>query len=420
MASLTDGPTRSLLRAPALVACGRVSYGLYLYHWPVFIILDETRTGQSGVALIGLQLATTAVLATASFVLLESPIRRQAWTPRYTAGLALSASAVLLVAAGTIAVAETDYWRSGRQAVSAGELQATTGETPPVAARPLPLQGLQDRAPDTVAGRVEDPSPAPATTSTGATDPATPNEATDPTAAPNGAPDPAPLVPDRPIRIIVTGDSTAEATGVGLLAWAGSHPELASVGVRTSPGCGMMLEGVVPADGDDDFTTPCREVLERQLPGDIATLRPDVVAIQVTLRDLVDRVWSDAEGTLTPFDPRFQERLTAAYRARSAEFVDAGVARVVWVVPPIPDMYWDPHTSDYEDPERFTIQRAAIEAAAAAHPAVRIVDLSGWAADAGILLDHAVRPDGLHWAPEAAARIAEQWLGQQLIDAALT
>ena len=205
-----------------------------------------------------------------------------------------------------------------------------------------------------------------------------------------------------------------------MLAWAGSHPELASVGVRTSPGCGMMLEGVVPADGDDDFTTPCREVLERQLPGDIATLRPDVVAIQVTLRDLVDRVWSDAEGTLTPFDPRFQERLTAAYRARSAEFVDAGVARVVWVVPPIPDMYWDPHTSDYEDPERFTIQRAAIEAAAAAHPAIRIVDLSGWAADAGILLDHAVRPDGLHWAPEAAARIAEQWLGQQLIDAALT
>ena len=107
---------------------------------------------------------------------------------------------------------------------------------------------------------------------------------------PNGRPGPAPLVPDRPIRIIVTGDSTAEATGVGLLAWAGSHPELASVGVRTSPGCGMMLEGVVPADGDDDFTTPCREVLERELPGDIAMLRPDVVAIQVTLRDLVDRV----------------------------------------------------------------------------------------------------------------------------------
>jgi hypothetical protein len=83
-------------------------------------------------------------------------------------------------------------------------------------------------------------------------------------------------------------------------------------------------------------------------------------------------------------------------------------------------MYWDPHTSAYEDPERFTIQRAAIEAAAAAHPAIRIVDLSGWAADAGILLDHAARPDGLHWAPEAAAKIAEEWLGQQLIDAALT
>jgi hypothetical protein len=397
-----------------------VSYGLYLYHWPVFIILDETRTGQTGVALLGLQLATTAALATASFVLLESPIRRQAWTPRFTAGLALSSSAVLLVTAATITVADADYWRSGRQAVSAGELRATTGETPPATARRLPLQGLRDRATDTVAGRIGIPSAAPSPSAAPAVPETTPSGVADPAATPNGATDPAPLVPDRPIRIIVTGDSTAEATGLGLLAWAGSHPELASVGVRTNPGCGMMLEGVVPADGDDDFTTPCREVLERQLPDDIATLRPDVVAIQVTLRDLVDRVWSDTEGTLTPFDPRFQERLTAAYRSRSTGFVEAGVARVVWLIPPIPDMYWLPQTSDYEDPERFTIQRAAIDAAAAAHPAVRIVDLNGWATDAGILLDHAVRPDGLHWAPEAATRIAEEWLGQQLIDAALT
>ncbi len=75
--SVTGGrfPARLLETAP-LVAIGTVSYGIYLFHWPIFLLLDEERTGLSGIALFGLRIAATAVLTIASYRLLEQPIRR--------------------------------------------------------------------------------------------------------------------------------------------------------------------------------------------------------------------------------------------------------------------------------------------------------------------------------------------------------
>ena len=52
-----------------------VSYGLYLYHWPVFLWLDETRTGLSGAGLLVVWVVVMGVLAALSYHLLECPIR---------------------------------------------------------------------------------------------------------------------------------------------------------------------------------------------------------------------------------------------------------------------------------------------------------------------------------------------------------
>lgn len=56
---------------------GKISYGLYLWHWPLFVMLSAERTGQSGVALIALRFGITFAVALVSYRYLEEPIRRR-------------------------------------------------------------------------------------------------------------------------------------------------------------------------------------------------------------------------------------------------------------------------------------------------------------------------------------------------------
>ena len=55
---------------------GQISYGLYLWHWPVQVYLTPRRTGLDGLALNGVRLGTTLAIAAASYYVVELPIRR--------------------------------------------------------------------------------------------------------------------------------------------------------------------------------------------------------------------------------------------------------------------------------------------------------------------------------------------------------
>jgi peptidoglycan/LPS O-acetylase OafA/YrhL len=54
---------------------GRISYGLYLWHYPLFLWLDHERTGLYGIRLLAVRVAVTFAVATASFYLVERPVR---------------------------------------------------------------------------------------------------------------------------------------------------------------------------------------------------------------------------------------------------------------------------------------------------------------------------------------------------------
>ena len=73
---LPGSPLAWLLSVRPLRFIGRISYGLYLWHFPLFIYIDNARTGLEGFRLFALRVAATLVIAVASFYLVERPIRQ--------------------------------------------------------------------------------------------------------------------------------------------------------------------------------------------------------------------------------------------------------------------------------------------------------------------------------------------------------
>jgi peptidoglycan/LPS O-acetylase OafA/YrhL len=71
----TKGPIVKVLQVRPLVLLGMISYGVYLYHWPIFVWLDRT-TKLAGWRLFVIQFAITLAVSVVSFVVVERPIRR--------------------------------------------------------------------------------------------------------------------------------------------------------------------------------------------------------------------------------------------------------------------------------------------------------------------------------------------------------
>jgi len=97
-----DGPIARVLAWAPLVWLGAISYGVYLWHWPIFSALNGERTGWSGWPLFALRCAATVAVATASWWLLEQPIRR--WRPVIVPMLPLAGATAATAAAVTMLV----------------------------------------------------------------------------------------------------------------------------------------------------------------------------------------------------------------------------------------------------------------------------------------------------------------------------
>ena len=407
-----ESPLRRALSTRPLVWLGGISYGVYLYHWPIYVIADEQRTGLDGWRLVVVQVALTLALAEISYRVIEGPIRRHRGSSRRTTLVAggLATSMVAIVTLAIVPAALGEYWQTDDATVAAAAIEVDGAPLEPLTpVASVPVSNPTSTSTSTLPAASVTTQPVVATDAPTTTLPPTTTTTTEP-----------PLPPlARPVRIVVAGDSTARAAATGLLAWAVEHPEMAQVEVVGAPGCGFLRGGERREGGWRPPPPECDQWLDDELPARVAATQPDVVMLMVTTWDLVDHRWDGGDG-LTPLDADFAARLTDGYTAETDALLDLGAGSVAWIVPPVPNVWWGNQGTGQEDPARHTVLRSVIDGIAASRPdRVGVVDLRRWLEDNGLDGDHDVRPDGVHLDPAAAQRIADAFLGERLIRVAL-
>lgn len=169
-------PLGRVLELAPLRWIGRRSYGLYLWHWPVFVLVAAalptwSRDGGEGWTLGLIALALTVGAATLSYALVEEPIRRRgfrasgrafvAWwrSSRHTliAGTWITALA-LLATTGTFGALASDPGRGETEALVAAGQQAID------AANDAAEQAAAEAEADAAAGGGDEGGPAPTST----------------------------------------------------------------------------------------------------------------------------------------------------------------------------------------------------------------------------------------------------------------
>jgi peptidoglycan/LPS O-acetylase OafA/YrhL len=240
-------PLAQLFSLTPLVALGRISYGVYLWHWPAILFLTSARTGVNGAALLVLRAAATLTLAAASWTLIERPVLLgRIRVPR--------APFVIPATVAALAVA--------------------------VIALPLPQGSATAVAPDFAAISRQDSTPPPP--------------------KPNGGP-----TSSRPTRVLLVGDSVALTLGQGVTTAAKEQGVvLVDRGVL---GCGVVTGGPIRDRGTVSAGPPgC----DQAVPGWLTQTRlvqPDVVAVMVGRWETYDRYY---QGQFrAPGDPVFDAHL---------------------------------------------------------------------------------------------------------------
>lgn len=282
--------TRALSAAP-LVALGRISYGVYLLHWPLFIWLTPDRTGLGTWPLLALRLAVTIPAALAMYHALERPVRTGAW-PAPVLGRLLSGGVVVVLLLGALGT-------TARLPPPPAHL--ATGEPPELEITEVPGAPVERPAEDQAAA---------ATT----------------TNAPSG--------PRTPRRVLLVGDSIAASLQEALA------DELAGRGVAFAsaavPGCGVVTGQ--PASGPGDLVEAvggteigfCSDAIPGVQTDAVDTFGPDLV-VSLSTWESISRV---VDGEFLRFgDARADVALTELHRA-TAERLSAGGAAVVWSLMP--------------------------------------------------------------------------------------
>ncbi len=264
-----------------LVWIGTISYGLYLWHWPLYVILSPERTGFDGVGLTAARIAASFGAAVISFAYVENPVRRRViWSHGRRGAVVLAVSVVGLIGLLILVPEPTS------------EIASFDPTTISVAAAPMPLDAI----------------PVPSVTVEGTTD----EMLRDVPSAPTTAAETASVVPRATLSAVVwAGDSVAFELEPGVTAALTS----AGMTVVNSAFYGVRLLGPI-----EDRR------LSIQVPDKLTSISADTLMIMVSawdrdigdddyaagLRELADLLPVDGRLVVLSSSPTADDDRTAA------------------------------------------------------------------------------------------------------------
>jgi peptidoglycan/LPS O-acetylase OafA/YrhL len=360
-AAPVTNPVERMLSLAPLRALGVISYGVYLWHWPVYVMLTPGRTGLDDLPLLALRLGATLVVSSFSYVLVEravrawSPARPQRlpalwpWTPR-TAGAVLGAAGLCLALAawsttprGTTGVASSD--------------------------------DLAVAAP----------------------------------ADPGTVPSPSPLPSGPPLSVWLLGDSVAYGLHTD------HRPDSAygiTAGGLTRLGCNVA-GGQIAMDGQAVPTFDFCAEWPQNWRDDIAEVRPDVAVLMPGNGELFDHV---VEGTAYEFGTPEYRDFVESWIDEDLTVMRQSAAEVAVTTVPCydkPDTGLDPTPTYVNDVERQRWVNDVIRGYVEDHPDVHLFDLRSAVCDGDTYLDVKdgvrLRSDGVHWTAPGAD-LVWRWL----------
>jgi peptidoglycan/LPS O-acetylase OafA/YrhL len=347
---------------------GKISYGLYLWHLPLFIWLDAGRVHIHNTwGLFALRAVVSVFVAVLSFHVIEQPIRRGTFLKQWQAYVAVPTAAVVVVVATVAATV-------GTTAAAAG------GGSGPI------------------------PAPIGLTTTT--------------TAPPGVATTTTTLAPSSPVRVLLLGDSIALTLGFGMASsdlqskynYVLSDDGILGCGVVMGPEVELMgVRAQTPSACNGSSVTPGEVLKDQPWPyqwlNAMAVTHPNVVVLLAGRWEVVNREYNGQWTNI--LNPTFAAYVKHQLELTSA-LVTASGANMVFLTAPCTDEGEAPDGAPWpeDDPARITEYNKLVRQVAQEHPSTdSVVDLFAATCPGGKFstdIDGKAvrRSDGVHFTPD--------------------
>jgi peptidoglycan/LPS O-acetylase OafA/YrhL/lysophospholipase L1-like esterase len=352
----TRGAVVALCQPLAIRWLGRVSYALYVVHWPIFVLLDPQRTNLSRWPLFAVRVAVSLLVAWASWVTIESWTRRDevrvAW--RMVVGSTVAAVGVVVMG-GVVAQARLEEQVTFEDA----EAQLEAGTAAPIE--------VETRGPR--------------------------------------------------LRMIAVGDSTALRTAAGLSTVLSARGLVDAGGGDVELGCGLNRVAT-SRRGGETRDVPERCDWTQRFATTVEQTDPDVVLVQFGPWETEDQQIVADWPFLHLGEPLFDEFVRDEMRG-VVETLSATGAKVIWLdIAPAGDVAFDRAMAGV-DPDTYDTRRRRFNDLLEELPqrfpgVVAVVRTSDWFDD--VRDDTDLRPDGIHLSPEGSIDVAERWLAEEMAE----